>query len=118
MRTSPLGNANEAAAWKKVHPHFYISEAALASLEGFPSLTVTVYYAYLESSGNEAAEYVKKLGRECSWAYGMWAKAQRDADKNLLLQDIYNNAAHGSGYAFTRKFLTDYAKANNLKFKP
>lgn len=112
-----MRDSNEVVFWKKEHPALYLPDASLESLEGFPSLTVTDYYAYLESSGNEAAGYVKKLGRECHWVYGMWNKAQRDADKNLLLQDIYNNAAHGSEYGFTRKFLTDYAKANNIKFK-
>ena len=106
------------ASWKKEHPEFYISDDSLASLEGFPSLTVTDYYAYLDASGNEAASYVRKLGRECRWVYGMWGKAQRDADKNKLLQDLYNNAAFGDAYGFTRKFLTDYAKANNLKLRP
>ncbi len=111
---------SEIEEWRKAHPTLSVNDEGMETVArgtGFPSLRVTDYFAYLESSGNEAADFVKKLGRECVWAYGMWVKAQRDADDSKLLQDIFNNASRGNEYAFTRKFLTAYAKANNLRMK-
>ena len=103
--------------WQEAHKEIEIPSSALEAHDSFPSLTINDYAVYLETAGNEAAGFVRKLGIELAWAYDMWTKAQRDADQNRLLQTIYNDAG-GHEFGFVRRFLIDFAKNNNIPLRP
>lgn len=103
--------------WKAAHPDIEITEEALNSVAPFPSLFANDLAVYLESKGQneDVVQFVRDLNREIVWVYGNWTKAQRDQDAQRLLLDLYNTVRQGAEYELTRKFLTDYAKANNIK---
>ncbi|MCI0560064.1 MAG: hypothetical protein MN733_16365 [Nitrososphaera sp.] len=104
--------------WREAHTEIDIPSNALEAFDGFPSLAINDYCDYLESSGNEAASYVRKLAVEMAWAYDMWTKAQRDADSNRLMQTIYNDAGGSEPeYGFVRRFLIDFSRNNNIALR-
>lgn len=118
-KAAPKANVIEAIEkWREAYPTLRIPDNALASQKDFPSLYATDYVAYLKGISPEAGENFEKLVIETRWAYSMWQKAQRDADKQALLQDVFNGARHGNEYGFVRKYLMDYAEANNIKLIP
>lgn len=104
------------AKWRVAHPDIVIHDAALETMAPFPSLFATDFVAYLDSKGEHGKEvitFVRDLGRELVWVYGMLVKAQHDGDPGKFLDAILATAS-GPGYEFTRKFLRDYAGANNV----
>lgn len=109
-------NQDRITKWRQAHPEIAIDHEVLASLDhSCPSLSVTDFCLFLESSGvsQDVISYIRDLGIECRWAYDNWTKAQRDNDPGKLMLDQVNNC-DGPEYVFTSKFLRDYAKANNI----
>ena len=101
--------------WRVAHPDTQIEDNALNSLDDFPSLAVNDFCHYLTSRGTDkdVVDFVQSLGRECAWVYDNWTKAQRDSNPRELLSDLINTA-DTKEHGFTRRFLSDYARANNL----
>jgi hypothetical protein len=113
-------NSSELRKWREAHGGIDIPDAAIAALGSFPSLYANDLADKLANTNEHLAAFVRALMQECSWAYDGWTKAKRDADAKGLLADIYT-AAGGSGegdpqnqFSFVRRFLVDYALANNL----
>lgn len=102
--------------WRLAYPEIDVTEEGLATMAPFPSLFANDLLVYLASKGldKDALEFVRDMHREMVWVYGNWAKAQRDNNPKLLMLDLLNNAT-GAEYDATRKFLMDYAKANNIE---
>lgn len=109
--------ADPVRQWREAHPDIDVSDEGIKPMAPFPSLFANDFAAYLSSKGmgEEIISFVREISREIAWAYGMWAKAQRDGDPAKLLLDLLNNSRHGAEYAFTHRFLRDYAKANNIR---
>jgi len=111
----------EVQKWREAHPALLLDEAALVSAGPWPSLHVTDFVVYLQSKGADEtiASFVRDLGHETAWAYGGWKKAAHGNHTGLLLLDMLNNAStvgdDAGQYAFVRRFLTDYAKANGIE---
>ncbi len=61
---------------------------------------------------------MRSIAREMAWTYGNWQKAQRDGNPARLLDDMMNNADRAPEYTFVRKFIADYAAANNIQLTP
>ena len=101
--------------WREAHPDIQIPEEALKVAGPWPSLFANDFVVMLESRGTmpEIAQFVKDMAREMAWTYGAWDKALHDSDPGKLMIDLMNNAKMPD-YAFTLKFLSDYAKANNI----
>lgn len=102
--------------WREAHSEIGIDDAPLETMAPFPSLYANDFIAMVEARGDDhqIVDFVRGIHREMVWVYGNWAKAQRDGDAARLLTDLLNNAT-GSEFDLTRKFLTDYAKANNIR---
>ena len=110
----------ELRKWRDAHAGIDIPDAAIAALGSFPSLYANDLADKLATSSPDISEFIRALYRECSWTYDGWTKSKRDADAVKLLTDLYT-AAGGTGegdpqnqFAFVRRFLADYAAANNL----
>lgn len=101
-------------AWRAAHPDLDASDEALAGMPDCASLYANDFLVALESQGNDAVPFLRALLREIVWTYGNWQKAQRDSKAELLIADVLNAARGGPEYEFTRKFLTDYMRANNI----
>ena len=101
--------------WRTAYPEIQIPEDALKVAGPWPSLFANDFIVMLESRGDmsEVVQFVKDMTREMAWAYGNWQKALRDSDPGKMMLDLMNNARMPE-YAFTLKFLTDYAKANGI----
>lgn len=101
--------------WREAYNNIEIADDALSTMAPFPSLFSNDFIVYLQSKGNpdNVVEFVRDMHREMVWVYGNWAKVQRDSDVRRLLGDMINGA-DGPDYEFTKKFILDYAKANNI----
>ena len=113
-------NPVELRKWREAHLGIDIPDTAIAALGSFPSLYANDLADKISMSNPDISAFIRALFKESIWAYDGWSKAQRDADAGKLLADIYT-AAGGSGegdpqnqYTFIRRFLSDYAAANNL----
>jgi hypothetical protein len=94
--------------WREAHPGLEISDDALSPIEDFPSLRVND----VAPAFPDAGPYIKELGRECAWAYGLAEKAQSQSKAEDLMESLINEALTDP---VIRKFLVDYAKANNIR---
>lgn len=113
-----MSNNKDTKKWQETYGSaLSVPSDALEVFDSFPSLSINDYAAYLESQSNEAAPFVRNVAIELRWTYDMWKKAQRDADKNKLMQTIYNDAT-GPEWEFVRRFLRDFAKAHNIGLRP
>lgn len=101
--------------WRAAYPEIEVNENALANWTDCASLYGNDYVVYLEQKGNEAAPFIRSMLNELVWTYGNWQKAQRDGNPGKLLGDAFNAAQGGpSEYDLVRRFLLDYARANNI----
>jgi len=115
-----MADPHEIAKWRRAHPIISVPDEGLATMAPFPSLYASDFAVYLEARGlpAEMVRFVVDLNRETIWVYDNWAKAQRDGDPKRMIEDMLNNVGAVSGgggdYSLTKKFLTDYAKANGI----
>ena len=101
-------NSKTLRAWREAHPNIDVLDEAFGAIEDFPSLRANdVAPAY-----PEAKDYILGLYRECEWAYGLAAKAQSQSDAEDLMGSLINDTRTEPQI---RKFLVDYAKANNIR---
>lgn len=107
-------NADQIKKWRVAHPDLTASDEALAGMPDCASLYANDFIAALEARGNDAVPFLRALLREIVWTYGNWQKAQRDGKPELFAADILNAARGGPDYEFTRKFIADYMRANNI----
>lgn len=107
--------ADDVGKFRAAHPGIEVIDAAIATMAPFPSLHANDFIVYIESKGvpPEVVEFVRGIAREMAWTYDNWQKAQRDGNPTRLIEDMIRNA-DGAEYAFTERFLRDYAKANNI----
>jgi hypothetical protein len=110
---------NESQKWKEAHSGIEVGDDSLAVMAPFPSLYANAFITLLESRGDDPqiVEFIRGIHREMVWAYDNWAKVQRDSNPALLLLDLLNNASGGPPYDFVAKFISDYAKANNISLR-
>ena len=94
--------------WREAHPNIDVLDESFGAIEDFPSLRANdVAGAY-----PDAQDFILALRRECEWAYHLAAKAQAQSDAEDLIASMLNETKTDPAI---RKFLVDYAKANNIR---
>ena len=93
--------------WREAHPGLEVSDDALSAFENFPSLQAND----TAPAAGALAQFIKDLNAECQWAYHLAAKAQSQSKAADLMESLINEARTDPQI---RKFLVDYAKANNI----
>lgn len=94
--------------WREAHPTVNISDDALSAIDDFPSLRARDSAPAFP----DAAPLINGLARECEWAYGLASKAQSQSNAEDLMESLLNEVRTEP---VIRKFLVDYAKANNIR---
>lgn len=112
--------SSAAKKWREAHPGIEIVDEALETMAPFASLHANDFAVYMEGKGHgaEVVEFVKSTARELVWTYDNWQKAQRDGNPAALLTDMLNVVAIGPEHEMTRRFIRDYAAANNINLAP
>jgi hypothetical protein len=106
---------SETQKWREAHPQLSMPEEALETIGSFPSLRLMDFIQAQEALGEDQKliGFLKDLHREINWVYGNWQKVAQQADPNRLMGALMKEA-ESPGWGEIRKFLTDYAKANNV----
>ncbi len=110
-------SAEKVAAWKKAHPTLLIEEDVLATAGPWPSLQISDFLVYARNSDHypkEVIKFMEEAAQELTFAYEGWARAVHQSDTRWLMADLFQNTAGSDAYAFTRKFLQDYARDRGL----
>lgn len=99
--------------WREAHPNLDVSDESVGAIEDFPSLRANDYLTLLRMEGDHmVADFVEGLARETAWAYHLAAKAQSQSKAEDVLEALMNECRTEP---VIRKFIADYAKANNIR---
>jgi hypothetical protein len=94
-----------------------MQEDVLSTAGPWPSLQISDFLVYARESSDypkEVIRFMEDAAEELNFAYDGWARAAHQSDTKAMMNDLFMNTAGSDAYAFTRKFLQDYARDRGL----